>query len=245
VTTNGAEVPTRSGSWQLDAGKLLLVEGTHDELFFEAFLRHLQEDHNVAMREARVFSERDGGKSTMPTFISRGLWTLPWLREGKPLSLAVIRDADESVFDGEGRRLDRSAKPENAFKSIKDALDRGGFPAPEAPATFAKDSSRRLSAGVFILPDNEHSGSLETLCRRALEDRPEVPCVQALFRCAEETAKLVPGTPDKAFVQAWLALQQEADLHLGKAAQKRLLDFRSHVFDQLREFLTMWLTTTL
>jgi len=133
-------------------------------------------------------------------------------------TLALIRDAEA---DAQGAR-----------QSVKDALQAAGL-----------SRQTKLRTEVFILPDNQSPGMLETLCMEAVKHSPELDgrhtCVEEFFKCLESKSVSLPGDYRlaKHKAQAYLATQEEVQLYPGTAAYKGYWPWDSRVFDVLKRFL--------
>ena len=218
--------------------RVLLAEGFWDKAFFDAFLKDLAEKRGFDTDDIQV-SPRGGKENLGPTIkeIPRSSW---WSRRDR-LSLAIMRDADVLITDPDDNPDGLPGRKENAFQSICDALESAGLPKPGSPGSFATHSTLPVRVGVFLLPDNTHSGCLETLCYGTVQEKPENDCIQEFLACAER-AGLKPKHLHKARAQAWLAVQEEPGLHVGRAAQRHLWPFDHRAFDGLRDFLLEWIT---
>ena len=136
-------------------------------------------------------------------------------------SIGVTRDADESSA--------------SAFQSVRSLLmSSAGLDAPDEPmvATWG-----RPRVSVFILPNCESAGMLETLCLSAVQDDPATPCVEQYLQCLEETANMPSRNPDKARAHAFLASRARPELRVGEAAEAGHWQLDSPAFDPLKSFL--------
>lgn len=193
---------------ELSKPKLLIGEGREEELFFTAFLAHL----NIS----DVQVEQYGGKQALPKYLR----TLP-LRPGylQILSLGITRDADNSA--------------RSAFQSICTSLSNASLPIPRAGAIAG--GSPQVS--VLIFPDNQNSGMLEDLCLAAIGTDPALQCVDEYLECIYKTIGRKPNNMAKARVHAWLSSQIEPDKRLGEAAKASYWPWESPGFDCLKQFL--------
>lgn len=190
--------------------KLLLVEGGSDRQFFEALLGNLSPARFVQV-------ESIGGKYGLRGFL-RLLQNSP--DYSKVESLGITRDADESS--------------RTAFQSVRDVLTSAGLDAPTEPNMPTRGKPR---VSVFILPDCKSRGMLETLCLSAVADDAAMACVDAYFKCLEDSAKLLPKSPDKARAHAFLASRERPELRVGEAAEAGHWPLESPVFAPLKSFL--------
>ena len=202
----------RDGATQvkIELPKMLLVEGESDRRFFETLLGRLFSTETIQV-------ERYGGKFALREFLR-----LLQISPDYPMvdSIGVTRDADESSA--------------SAFQSVRSLLMSAGLDAPDEPMVATRGRPR---VSVFILPNCESAGMLETLCLSAVQDDPAMPCVEQYLRCLEDSAGMPPKHPDKARAHAFLASRSKPELRVGEAAEAGHWQLNSPVFDPLKSFL--------
>ena len=202
----------RDGATQvkIELPKMLLVEGESDRRFFETLLGRLFSTETIQV-------ERYGGKFALREFLR-----LLQISPDYPMvdSIGVTRDADESSA--------------SAFQSVRSLLMSAGLDAPDEPMVATRGLPR---VSVFILPNCESAGMLETLCLSAVECDPAMPCVEQYLRCLEDSAGMPPKHPDKARAHAFLASRTKPELRVGEAAEAGHWQLDSPVFDPLKSFL--------
>ena len=195
---------------ELNKPVLLLVEGPDDARFFAAFLTRLGRD------DVQVWAV--GGKSKFRPLIAN----LPSLPNFASLnSLNVIRDADDD--------------PVSEFRSVRDALQYAGFPAP--PSAFVKVESNRMAVSVAIIPDADAPGSLEDLCWRSLEGLTEAACIEEYIECLGAD-KIARNRLSKAKIYALLAIGNQPGLRLGEAAESGVWNWDAAAFQHIAEYLS-------
>ena len=194
----------------ISRNKLLLVEGENERRFFAALLRCLDLSDGVQVLNY-------GGKPKLRPLLAT-LYLAPGYSDLE--ALGVTRDADDS-FD-------------STFQSIRDSLDNANLDVPEKPNALTEG---KPSVSVFVLPDCESPGMLETLCLSAVKHDPAMPCVDEFLRCLEVTACMSPKNPYKARAHAFLASRTKPELRVGEAAQAGYWNLDSPVFDPLKSFL--------
>ncbi|MCX8158033.1 MAG: hypothetical protein N3J91_16600 [Verrucomicrobiae bacterium] len=190
----------------------LLVEGHDAQRFFQAFLNHCQRAH--------VQVQNFGGISELGPFL-KALSLMPGFRS-TVTTVAVIRDAEASA--------------QAAWQSAASSLKSAGLTAPPSPACFSTSTPR---TGIFILPDNQSAGTLETLCLQSVQTDPALPCVGQFMQCVAQAGFPLPasiGQADKRRVQAFLASRDKPGLRLGEAAEKGYWPFNQAAFAALRSF---------
>ena len=205
---------------------IVLVEGTHDKDFVEKMLL----EHGLATEVLAL-----GGKTQLGD-------TLKILVRDAAFSnfesLVVLRDADSILthdripIEQPSELATRSAAM-RSLDSVRACLLNAGLSAPSAHGQVT-DAAPRI--GVFIFPDGRADGMLESLCREALRDNKVTPCVDAFFDCVAQLADKLKFSP-KAWTHAFIAVQEDPDLHLGKAARKGYLPLKHDAFADLVKFL--------
>ena len=149
----------------------------------------------------------------------------------------ILRDADSIVPDNDegtespDQQVTRSAAL-RSMDSVKSSLRNASLSVPIRHAEFTGESPR---VGVFIFPDGQTDGMLESLCREALHDHKDAQCIDAFFECVSENRMDVQFSP-KAWTHAFISIQDDPDLHLGKAAKKGYLPLQSDAFGNLIQF---------
>ncbi len=188
---------------------LFVVEGPDEKRFLEALCRALEVDG--------VQFESAGGKDAIRRFVSTLALTPGFERV---TSFGIVRDAEESAS--------------GAFQSASSALQAATLVAPTEHGVFVEGAPR---TGIFVLPDGESAGMLETLLIRSVRESAAWPCVEEFFGCLEEK-QISPKQPDKAAVLAYLAAQEERTVsHIGVSAQRGMWDFSHSSMRPLVEFI--------
>lgn len=203
------------GRFQFDdvaSDALLLVEGSDDARFCDAFLRR-------ELQQTTVQIVQVGGTANFRPFITNTLKAaenLPNLRR-----LGIVTDAD----------TDATA----AFQRVRNALAAAGFPAPRQVWETAQ--SGNLIVSIAVLPDGSATGDLERLCLRSIAGDPLTDCVDEYIACATAAGREIAEL-NKAKLHAYLAaVGSQPGLRLGEAAEAGVWNWQSAAFDQIRQFL--------
>ena len=196
---------------QVSASTQLLVEGRDQAAFFRAFVERL----NIA---DGVQIQNFGGVNDLSVFLE----SLAAARD--------FRDNDETV--GIVRDAETSAR--SAFESVRGSLLRAGLPAPERMNQAAGDSP---SVRVFILPDNQNEGMLETLLCRTFADTPLDRCIDRFFDCVETQSGDGLSRPEKSRAHAYIATRSNPFVSVWVAAQRGYWNLDHAAFDDVRRFL--------
>jgi len=193
--------------------KLLLVEGKDEEVFFKIFLKKKNID------DIQIMSS--GGKEQFQKL-------LPIIKKApgfdKLNSLAVIHDADNDV--------------QVAFQLICSVLRNNNLNNPQEVSSFISGSPK---VGVFIIPDGENTGKLESLCLSTVKSEGIMECIDSFIDCIEKKPKKniynFPKDIHKARCRAFLSAMEKDTPSLGIAAEKGYWDFDSEKLHPLLNFL--------
>ncbi len=207
-------MPTQPPRWAspIEKSRLLVVEGPDDSVFLSALLRHLGIEGEFDIRSLEGVSNFNGILRTLP-----GVSGFAQVE-----SLGVIRDADRAL--------------RSAFQSVCSALRNARLSVPKQPLTVVGEKPR---VSVFVWPDCQRAGTLETLCLMAVHDDPAMGCVKQYFECLAEQPeiKTAPKTPHKAHLHTFLASREKPGLRLGEAAEKGYWPWDHAVFEPIKQFL--------
>lgn len=194
--------------------RLLLVEGPDDRRLVEALLRHRLGGGGSAVQVVAA-----GGASAFKERI-RALLMAAVQAGRNPRAIGIVRDADRN--------------PAGAWQSVRDAVAAANLQPPERPAEFS-DAGPRV--GIFIVPDSESEGTLETLCKRSVAEKPAAHCVERYLTCLEERQAMSSRNRDKSFAHAYLASRSDPVARVGEAAQQGVWNFDHAAFAAMNNFL--------
>ncbi len=199
----------------------LLVEGRTPEIFFREMVESLGLKDQIQVRDF-------GSINDLTDYLKDFTQLADFLE--KVTSLGIIRDAEDKPAS-------------SAFASVSTSLKAVGI---EPPDTVGEVRQQTIKVGVFILPDCQQRGMLETLCLRAIPEHPDsdksvrytttLKCVDNYYECLE-ASEIRPGNIDKAKTWAFLAAQNLSDPQVGRAAQAKIWPWDSKAFEPLRAFL--------
>lgn len=130
-------------------------------------------------------------------------------------SVAVVRDAED----------DRDA----AYDSVRHALDSAGLSA----------ANPDVRTSIYILPDDQNAGMIETLCVDAIRADPVFSCIEEFFDCAEQQGAILPEGIQRAknLAQAYLSTRKETQMFPGIAAYRGYWPWDNEAFVELKQFL--------
>ena len=197
---------------RIRSDRLLLVEGRDEVNLFDALMKHcLDAEPAVQVIDA-------GGKDRLPNNL-RALSTAAAARPSLR-AIGVVRDADDDAA--------------GAFGSVCDHIRNVGY---EPPAVHGEFSVATPSIGVFIVPDGEAPGAVETLCRRSRAGDDVSGCVDEYMKCLHEHEAMRSTNVDKTFAHAYLAAMGDPVARVGEGALQGVWDFGSPAFSELSGFL--------
>lgn len=133
--------------------KLLIGEGNDELRFFHSFLKHLNIEN--------IMVESYQGKDNLSTYL-KTLKVRP--NFSQLISIGITRDTDDKLI-------------EDIFKSICSALKKANL---SIPNSSFKSSENIPKISIYILPDNQNQGMLETLCLESLQNDKSMNCVNQL-----------------------------------------------------------------
>lgn len=192
----------------IEAQIQILVEGNDDRNFFRAFANHCRIDGF----QVQPYGGAPGLGRFLKTFVGRPGF------DGVT-ALAIVRDADGNAA--------------SAFQSVRSALANARLPQPGRPG---ERSAGPPAVAVWIMPDGENPGMLETLLWASVADEAIRACVTDFLACAGRAGAPM-GSPDKARAHAFVATRPRPEVSVGVAALEEYWDFDRPAFERLRAFL--------
>ena len=198
---------------EICADRLLLVEGKDEVNLFKKLIKGCVSHTFPTIQVIGV-----GGH----TKFRRNLNTIrEAARSGPRLrTIGIVRDADTD--------------PAAGFRSVLDSVSSVGFEPPPRHAAF---STGDPSIGIFIVPDGENEGAIETVCRRSIEGNAATECVKDYLDCLKRRDALLSTNEDKSFAHAYLAAMRDPMVRVGEAALNDIWDFQGQAFSGLVEFV--------
>jgi hypothetical protein len=158
-------------------------------------------------------------------------------REFPKVAELAIRDPNYQHARSVGIILDVEHDLASAQKLASETLKVFGITDPVVHGKFTGGLPR---FGVFLTPDGVQLGSIETLCRQAVQDRALAVCVDQLVTCAgtpHRNRMNARATEDKGWLRAYIAMLPEPDLRFHQSFIPNGIDANHAAFDSLRAFV--------
>lgn len=203
---------------------LLLVEGSSDEKFFDAYLTKLQLRRRF---EIKRLDGRSNLRSTLSLLIDNANRNMASVYS----TIGIVLDVDEQ-------------RPTEAFQSVRDTLaglftQKGLFALFPLPEQALSLSSSQPPIGVYLMPFgglDANQGSLETLLRSSLENDDYSACVHELFVCARQQ-----NPHPKSWISAYQAIRSQRSSDRSRDAdyvfQSSWWNWEHSALNPLRDFL--------
>ena len=207
--------PPRMPKIDLQERNLLVVEGRDEQLFFQSMIPH------AGVECIQVVPV--GGKTEIRPQL-KALAAASGFHDVVK-SLGIVRDADEH--------------PENAFKSVRDALSATDLPVPAAPMV-PTDLAPRVT--VLILPGGCRKGALEDVILDSIRDHPVMGCVDEYYCCLDGKGIELPQNSsrlNKLKVHVFIGSCHGTARRLGEAASASYWRWDSPAFDEIKKFLDL------
>lgn len=208
----------------IDKDKLILVEGKDDRAAIYKIVRSLGLDNiQVAYME---------GKDNADKFIdtlSAALKT-PQSKNISIKAFAIVLDADDEDAKSSFQKVCSFLK-EIQKRDIKNL----NFEIPKKCAEFTTGSTK---VGVFIMPNCENPGMLETLCLESVSNEPFFECVNNFIDSAR-TIKPDLDHIEKRKALSYIALNAPKGQRksTGEAVEDGIFNINSTAFDKIKSFL--------
>jgi len=213
MRNNSSTDPRRRNLATFQAPNLALVEGP-DEFDFIHFLTR-REDLQIHVYE---------GKNQLRLEI-KTIERIAGFDQVK--KIIVLRDSDN----------DPSAALASVLSQWSDALKQKAPGGIQAGDWFTDETGR--SWCVWLMPDANSPGDLETLLWRSVQPSDHTGCIDDFLRCLTNCAPVPIGTESKARLYSWLATQREPfkQLHWAFSERENLFDPADRVFADLVQLL--------
>lgn len=196
-----------------ECDRVLVVEGYSDLHFYAEMLRHLG-------RLDGVFIQNMNGKQSLEAKLEDFL--RPDLLQEKH-AIAVIVDADDN--------------PQGTCEVLTTLLR--SITGQNVVAGAWSGGSPRI--GLFVTPDNQSKGELETpVWQTWAADTGNAParaCIET-YRDCMATLQFTAKSPEKGLISSLLAIRSDEDPRLGPGARDRKFDLAAAGFAPLRAFLS-------
>jgi len=185
-----------SGPERIYEPKLLLVEGREDRLVFKELCEYWGIEGIQIMQMEGITNLRARLNVLVRDPEFRNLQTL-----------AIVRDADDDA--------------QRAFQSVRNALSKCPPVKTNLPSKAGVNGGNRPITTVFIVPDNESPGNLETMLNKTKAGDSIAACIDEFFGCLgrETDVKLSERHQDKARAYARIAASSNPARSIGHSVQ--------------------------
>src|SRR5262249_53383464 len=165
----------------------LLVEGRTPEIFFREMIEHLSLNDQIQVRDF-------GSINDLTPYLKDFTQLADFIE--KVTSLGIIRDAeDKPASDG--------------FANVCASLRTAGIGPPDRIGSVEQ---KTIKIGIFILPDCQNEGMLETVCLEAVASEVGLlQCVDDYFQCLHAKGVDGPANIIKAKTWTFLATKNLSD----------------------------------
>jgi len=185
----------------------IAVEGQDDEHVIKHLLRRYEVDFDRAPQLVALprFTQARSVESLTQSITLK-------VKLSNNRSVGFVLDADEPLA--------------NRWASVRDRLKQVGVatPAEAPPEGFIGYSDEyRARVGVWLMPDNQHDGNLETFLRELIEDRDHLigHAETATAEAKTRGAVFSDGDRPKAILHTWLAWQERPGVPYGTAIRAK------------------------
>lgn len=202
--------------------KYLVVEGTDDEFFFKNLLGKLDLGRLDKFPQLKSVNNLQ-----------------PFLRETLEVSdldaLGIVVDADSS--SAKRWKTIASVLKEFDYEHVPDTIPKAGF-VTERPPNLKRVVPKRV--GAWIMPDNELTGTLESLLREMV-DNTSRPLMEHATSVVDSIPQGLVRFPrervPKAVIHTYLAWQKEPGKPIGQAVMANYLTSKAMAVTALTEWL--------
>lgn len=171
-----------------------------------------------------VETKQPGDIETIKRFLQSTLSVQPYIISKETKNLLIIVDADEL--------------PEQRFQEIKTCFDTEIFEVQESIRTSLPRDNTKINVGIYLLPDNSHRGSLETLGLKVLNHNNltlKLRCIESYMQSLGSIdGQITENNKSKAKFRIFMATPQPdryVDSIIGS------IDFNSSEFNDLKDFI--------
>lgn len=203
-------------STRIKSNRILMVEGNHDEQFFEKLLDYMgfgKGDIQI------IIAEGKGNFGPMIKLLSNPI------SPKKITRIGFVRDADADEHPAH-----------SAFQSICSHLEKNQLPVPK---TMSEVTEGDPQCGIFIMPDNESGGMLESLCLESIQNQVILEAIDQYMRAVEKNDAEMYGklNQPKSRILTYLAGRHPYSNTVGLGAKQEHFDLSHECFDCVKHFL--------
>lgn len=151
---------------------LLVCESTENGTD-KRLLEELIQKHSLLQAgNYTIITKSPGGIVDVKGFLKNTLARQPSIVSKETKTVLVVVDSDEN--------------PRRRFTEIKNCLDAKVFKVQRSIGSILPRSSSKINVGIYLFPDRQNPGSLETLCLKTLKHNQlnsKLACVEQYMAC--------------------------------------------------------------
>lgn len=208
---------------------LLLVEGEDEKEFFDELLKHEQ------INNIQVFPFGGKDNLTCDEFININLMTSLKSTDLDIRAFSIVLDCDNGNVGDCINKVNTFIQKVNMHKPKGNEAGIITFDKIKSCKQF---TSRHTPIALYVMPDCESKGSLETLCIKAVKNENFMTCIENFINCVETQNPNI-SHKDKRRVLAYLASSSEKckQVRTGHGIKAGLFDLNSAVFQDVKDFI--------
>lgn len=214
----------------IEKERLLLVEGTDEEDFFEELFKL----PNIDIDNIQIIKLGSKDELTTDEFNINLMTAFKLTAKGKK-AIGVILDCDDNDIQAHINKVntfvDKVKKHETKGTEKK-------IVSLERINSCKKFTSQGTPLGLYVMPDCRSKGALETLCLKAVKDKKFMPCIEKFMECLK-TINPDMKREHKREILAFLAAYSKSARQdrIGKYVKDGVFNMESDIFKDITDFL--------
>lgn len=219
---NDKNAKKRTETFKIESDSLLLVEGKDEVSFFKALLKKMDIKVKDEKSNEGVQIHDAGGCYKFPARFKLLVKDSGFSQVRK---LGFVRDAEKNEAKSAFDSICKVLKDTNALERL--------------PCNIGKvEEIGKLKVGIFIMPNNQDKGMLESLCLQSIKDMHCNKEMETYIECLKKHNENNSSfNSEKAKTQVYLASKVPIVQSLGLGACKGYFNFDDPIFDEIRSFL--------
>ncbi|MBU0570150.1 hypothetical protein KKB40_05250 [Patescibacteria group bacterium] len=197
------------------------TQGGSDKLLLEELIKK----HSLLQTNSYKIETKDPGSiDDVKEFLKTTLNTHHYIVSKETKNVLVIVDGDEN--------------PNRRFAEIRNCLDTGRFEIQRSINSILPRSLNKINVGIYLFPDCQNPGSLETLCLKTLKHNhldSKLSCVDQYMTCiANLDGRMTANNKSKSKFRVFMATPKP-DRYVSSIIDHT--DFDSVEFNPLKDFI--------